>query len=132
MPYTPRTPHGQQIVAAGGYYLFIVKGNQPTLLSRFKVLPWREAILNDRTDETGHGRREIRPMKICAIRLGLPFPHTAQAIQGPTLPHRPPHRQEHHRHDLRRHQPPTGRITHAQIALIRGHWSIEPSTTSAT
>src|SRR5690606_20145324 len=56
--------HARQIVAADGHYLFIVKGNQSTLLRRLKALPWREAVLNDRTDEQGHGRREIRRMKI--------------------------------------------------------------------
>ncbi|GAA3408233.1 hypothetical protein GCM10018952_04630 [Streptosporangium vulgare] len=73
--------HARQIVAAGGHYLFIVTDNQSALLRRLKALPWREAILNDRTDETGHGHREIRRMKICAVRPGLPFPHAAQAIQ---------------------------------------------------
>ncbi|MGP3918672.1 hypothetical protein [Nonomuraea sp. 10N515B] len=65
----------------------------PTLLNRLKALPWREAILNDRTDETGNGRPEIRRMKICTVRPGRPFPHATQAIQVKRLPHRPPHRQ---------------------------------------
>ncbi|MFC5821025.1 ISAs1 family transposase [Nonomuraea harbinensis] len=118
--------HAQQIIAAGGHYLFIVKGNQPTLLRRLKALPWREAILNDRTDETGHGRREIRRMKICTARPGLPFPHAAQAIQV-----------KRRRTDRRTGKTTIvtiyaitsltpGRITHARLAaLIRGHWSIE-------
>ncbi|MEU7916997.1 ISAs1 family transposase, partial [Microbispora bryophytorum] len=118
--------HARQIIAAGGHYVFIVKGNQPTLLRRLKALPWREALLNDRTDETGHGRREIRRMKICTVRPGLPFPHAAQAIQV----------------KRRRTNNATGKttivtvyaitslhpgqITHAHLAgLIRGHWSIE-------
>ncbi|WP_187414953.1 ISAs1 family transposase [Nonomuraea sp. PA05] len=118
--------HARHVVAAGGHYLFIVKGNQPTLLHRLKALPWCEAILNDRTDETAHGRREIRRVKICTARPHLPFPHAAQAIQIKR-------RRTGHRTgkttivtiyaitDL-----PPGRITHAQIAaLIRGHWSIE-------
>ncbi|MFI6744542.1 ISAs1 family transposase [Nonomuraea sp. NPDC050451] len=118
--------HAHHVIAAGGHYLFIVKGNQPTLLRRLKALPWREAILNDRTDETGHGRREIRRMKICTARPGLPFPHAAQAVQVKR-------RRTDHRTgkttivtiyaitDL-----PPGRITHAQLAaLIRGHWGIE-------
>ncbi|MEV0165223.1 ISAs1 family transposase [Nonomuraea fuscirosea] len=74
--------HAHHVIAAGGHYLFIVKGNQPTLLRRLKALPWREAILNDRTDERGHGRHEIRRMKICSARPGLPFPHAAQAVQA--------------------------------------------------
>ncbi|MGN9844457.1 ISAs1 family transposase [Nonomuraea sp. H19] len=118
--------HARQIVEARGHYLFIVKGNQPTLLNRLKALPWREAILNDRTDEQGHGRREIRRMKICTVRPGLPLPHAAQAIQV-----------KRRRTDHRTGKTtivtiyavtslPPGRITHAQLAaLIRGHWSIE-------
>ncbi|MFE3455895.1 ISAs1 family transposase [Nonomuraea sp. NPDC059194] len=118
--------HARQIVAAGGHYLLVVKGNQPTLHRRLKALPWREAILNDRTDETGHGRREIRRMKICTVRPGLPFPHALQAIQV-----------KRRRTDRRTGKTtivtiyaitslPPGQITHAQLAaLIRGHWSIE-------
>ncbi|MCK2216370.1 ISAs1 family transposase [Actinomadura sp. ATCC 31491] len=34
--------HARHVIAAGGHYLFIVKGNQPTLLHRLKALPWRE------------------------------------------------------------------------------------------
>lgn len=118
--------HARQIIAADGHYLFIAKGNQPTLHRRLKTLPWREAVLNDRTDETGHGRREIRRMKICTVRPGLPFPHAAQAIQV-----------KRRRTDHRTGKTtivtiyaitslPPGRITHTQLAtLIRGHWSIE-------
>ncbi|WP_158578968.1 ISAs1 family transposase [Spongiactinospora rosea] len=73
--------HARHIVEKGGHYLFLVKGNQPTLHRRLNNLPWREAILNDCTDETGHVRREIRRMKICTARPALPFPHAAQAIQ---------------------------------------------------
>ncbi|MEV1001831.1 ISAs1 family transposase [Nonomuraea sp. NPDC050202] len=118
--------HARQIVSAGGHYLFIVKANQSTLHRRLKALPWREAILNDRTDETARGRREIRRIKICTTRLRLPFPRAAQAIQV-----------KRHRTDLETGKTtivtihavtslPPGRITHARLAtLIRGHWSIE-------
>ncbi|MFC7648679.1 ISAs1 family transposase [Streptosporangium lutulentum] len=91
-----------------------------------KALPWRHALLNDRTDTRGHGRREIRRMKICTVRPGLPFPHAAQAIQV-----------KRRRTDRRTGKTtivtiyaitslPPGRVTHAHLAtLIRGHWSIE-------
>ncbi|MEV4019893.1 ISAs1 family transposase [Nonomuraea angiospora] len=118
--------HARHVIAAGGHYLFIVKGNQPTLLRRLKALPWREAVLNDRTDEQGHGRREIRRMKICTTRPGLPFPHAAQAIQIKR-------RRTDHRTGKTTIMTiyavtslPPGRTTHAQLAtLIREHWSIE-------
>jgi predicted transposase YbfD/YdcC len=73
--------HARHIIAADGNYLFIVKGNQPIPHRRLKALPWSEAILNDRTDETGHGRREIRRMKICTVHPGptrsSPAPRTS-------------------------------------------------------
>lgn len=118
--------HARQIIDSGGHYLFIVKGNQPTLHRRLKALPWRQALLNDRTDEHGHGRREIRRMKLCTVRPDLPFPHAAQAIQV-----------KRRRTDHRTGKTtivtvyavtslPPGRLTHAHLAaLIRGHWSIE-------
>ncbi|MFI7642670.1 hypothetical protein [Nonomuraea sp. NPDC049400] len=102
------------------------KGNQPTLLSRLKALPWREAILNDRTDETGHGRREIRPMKICTAGPGLPFPHAAQAIQVKRsgTDHRTSKTTIVTLYAIT--SLPPGRIAHTQLAaVIRGHWGIE-------
>ncbi|MEV1245991.1 ISAs1 family transposase [Nonomuraea sp. NPDC049750] len=118
--------HARQIVAAGGHFLFIAKGNQPSLHRRLKSLPWREAILNDRTDERGHGRREIRRMKICTVRPHLPFPHALQAIQVKR-------RRTHHRTGKTTivtiyaiTSLPPGRVAHTQLAaLIRGHWGIE-------
>ncbi|MFB9719771.1 hypothetical protein ACFFRU_13695, partial [Planobispora longispora] len=73
--------HARHLVAAGGHYLFIVKANQPPLQRRLKALPWRQALLNHRSDERAHSRREIRRMKICTVRPDLPFPHAAQALQ---------------------------------------------------
>jgi hypothetical protein len=34
-----------------------------------------------RSAETGHGRREIRTLKVVTIAAGIEFPHAAQAIQ---------------------------------------------------
>jgi predicted transposase YbfD/YdcC len=118
--------HARHIVAGGGHYLLIVKGNQPTLHRRLKALPWRGAILNDRTDETGHGRREIRRMKICTVRPGLPFPHAVQAIQ---VKRRCTDRKTGKTTIVTIYAVTSlspGRITHAQLAaLTRGHWSVE-------
>ncbi|XRQ05933.1 ISAs1 family transposase [Actinomadura welshii] len=108
------------------HYLLVVKGNQKSLHRQLKSLPWREIELHDRTVADGHGRREIRRLKVCSVRPGLLFPHAAQAIQV----------------KRRRTDRTTGKttikttyavtslapghITPAQFAgLIRGHWSIE-------
>ncbi|MEU9832584.1 ISAs1 family transposase [Streptosporangium sp. NPDC048047] len=125
--------HARQIIAAGGHYIFLVKGNQPTLhRRRLKALPWRAAFLNHRTDERGHSRREIRRMKICTARPGLPFPHAAHTIQVKC-------RRTNRRTGTTTIATvyaitslPPGRIPHARLAaLIRGHWSIQALTTSA-
>jgi hypothetical protein len=60
-----------------------------------KALPWREAVLNDRTDERGHGRREIRRMKICTTRPACPSPMQPKPSRSNTAaptsrPARPP------------------------------------------
>ena len=61
-------------------YLFIVKANQPGLQARLLALPWREVPVLDRTRDQGHGRVEIRTLKVATVG-GLGFPHAAQAIQ---------------------------------------------------
>jgi hypothetical protein len=43
-------------------------------------LPWRDVPLGERTRDHGHGRDEIRRLKVCTVN-GLLFPHAAQAIQ---------------------------------------------------
>jgi predicted transposase YbfD/YdcC len=118
--------HARRIVALGGHYILLAKANQPTLHRALKNLPWRDIALDDRTAGTGHGRREIRRLKICLVHPALPFPHAAQAIQ---IKRRRTDRATgkttivtlYAVTSLRPHQ-----ATPAQIAaLIRGHWSIE-------
>ncbi|WP_281361586.1 ISAs1 family transposase [Acrocarpospora pleiomorpha] len=76
-----QTGHAAQILAQGGDYILIVKANRPTLLRQLKDLPWNQIPLGDRTTGTGHGRGEIRRIKICGVRPGLPFPGAVQAVQ---------------------------------------------------
>ncbi|MFF3920202.1 ISAs1 family transposase [Streptomyces sp. NPDC001852] len=59
--------HAHHIVAAGGHYLLVVKGNQQKLRKQIKRLPWSEIPLQGRTTTTGHGRREIRRLKACTV-----------------------------------------------------------------
>lgn len=71
----------KKIVAAGGHYLLVVKGNQKKLRRQLRRLPWRQMPLLDRTRTAGHGRREVRRLKVCTVEAGLLFPHAVQAIE---------------------------------------------------
>lgn len=73
--------HAEHVIAAQGHYLLVVKGNQKKLRKQLKKLPWRQIPLQDRTTATGHGRREIRRLKVCTVQPGLLFPHAVQAIE---------------------------------------------------
>jgi predicted transposase YbfD/YdcC len=61
-------------------YVFIVKGNQPGLHAQLVGLPWRAIPVLDRTRDQGHGRVELRTLKVATVP-GLGFPHARQAIQ---------------------------------------------------
>ena len=72
--------HAAFLVEAGADYLLVVKANQPTLHAQLAELPWRQIPVMDRTRDHGHGRVEVRTLKVAAV-AGLCFPHAAQAIQ---------------------------------------------------
>ncbi len=69
--------HAEHVIAAGGHYLLVVKGNQKQL----RRLPWRQIPLQARTTGARHGRREVRRLKVCTVRSGLFFPHVVQAME---------------------------------------------------
>jgi predicted transposase YbfD/YdcC len=71
----------KKITAAGGHYLLVVKRNQKKLRRQLRRLPWQQMPLLDRTRTTGHGRREVRRLKVCTVEAGLLFPHAVQAIE---------------------------------------------------
>ena len=71
----------KKIVAAGGHYVLVAKGNQKKLQRQLRRLPWKQIPLLDRTRTVGHGRREIRRLKVCTVQAGLLFPHAVQAIE---------------------------------------------------
>lgn len=117
--------HAEYLISREAHYIVIVKGNQKKLRNQMKSLPWKQIPLQNRTTEKGHGRGEIRRLKVCTV-AGLLFPGAAQAIEL----------------KRRRVNHKTGKIsiktvyavtslnaeqaTPAQLAsLIRGHWSIE-------
>ncbi|MER5916013.1 ISAs1 family transposase [Streptomyces sp. NPDC001982] len=116
----------KKIVAAGGHYLLVVKGNQKNLRRQLRRLSWRQMPVLDRTRTVGHGRREVRRLKVCTVEAGLLFPHAVQAIEI----------------KRRRVSTKTGKVQTktvyavtsltpdqadpARLAeLIQGHWSVE-------
>jgi predicted transposase YbfD/YdcC len=62
------------------HYLFTVKANQPTLLTRCQRLPWHRVPAADRTRNRGHGRIEHRTLKAVTVHH-VGFPHAAQVLQ---------------------------------------------------
>jgi predicted transposase YbfD/YdcC len=72
--------HAAFLVDRGADYLLVVKANQPALHAQLASLPWRQIPVMDRTRDHGHGRIEVRTLKVAAV-AGLCFPHAAQAIQ---------------------------------------------------
>ncbi|MGP4088320.1 ISAs1 family transposase [Streptomyces sp. KR55] len=117
--------HASYLLGRGAHYIVTVKGNQKKLHKQLKSLPWKQVPLQDRTRDTGHGRGEIRRIKVCTVN-SLLFPGARQAVQL-----------KRHRVDRK-----TGKVsiktvyavtsltaeqaTPAELArLIRSHWKIE-------
>ena len=117
--------HATYLTARGAHYIVIAKGNQKKLRKQLKALPWKEIPLQDRTRATGHGRSEIRRIKVCTVNNPL-FPGARQAIQ---LKRRRVHRKSgkvtlhtvYAVTDLTAEQANPAQLE----ALIRGHWSVE-------
>ena len=119
--------HVTYLAERGAHWILTVKGNQPTLHAQLAGLPWRAVPDATRSDDRGHGRREIRTLKILTIGTGIAFPHAAQALQirrrrrRLDQPRRFTTETVYAITDLRVHQ---ARPT--QLAgWIRGHWHIE-------
>ncbi|MEV7978458.1 ISAs1 family transposase [Streptomyces sp. NPDC086519] len=72
--------HAEYLLGRKAHYVVIVKGNQKSLRKQLKSLPWRDIPLLGRTKENGHGRREIRRIKVATVH-NLLFPGAGQAIQ---------------------------------------------------
>jgi predicted transposase YbfD/YdcC len=73
--------HAAYLHRRGGYYLLIVKRNQPGLHAQLAALPWRDVPVAYTKREHGHGRTERRTLKVTSMARGLAFPRAAQAIQ---------------------------------------------------
>ena len=73
--------HVADLATRGAHWVLTVKGNQPTLRRQLAALPWRGITAAHRSAETGHGRREIRTVKVFTVAAGIAFPNARQAIQ---------------------------------------------------
>lgn len=116
--------HAVCLLNPQAHYIMIAKRNTKKLREQRKSLPRTDIPPQDRTRTNGHGRHEIRRLKVCTVN-NLPYPGTRQAVQ--TVRHRVHQDREGHPQDrLRGHQPRrrTGRPGQArpadQAALDRG------------
>ncbi|WP_233625025.1 ISAs1 family transposase [Actinoplanes sp. ATCC 53533] len=75
--------HANEIAARGAHLLIPAKGNQPTLFTQLKTLPWAQVPIGHQTRDHGHGRRETRTVKAITLHTpgGIGFPHAEQAIR---------------------------------------------------
>ncbi|MET8576110.1 ISAs1 family transposase [Streptomyces sp. NPDC005012] len=68
------------LLGRGTHYSVIVKGNQKKLRRQLKSLPWKDVPLQGRTRGIGHGRSDIRRIKVATVN-GRLFPGACQAVQ---------------------------------------------------
>ncbi len=75
--------HATEIAARGAHLLIPAKGNQPTLFTQLKTLPWAQVPIGHQTRDHGHGRSETRTVKAITLHTpgGIGFPHAEQAIR---------------------------------------------------
>ncbi|HEV2781521.1 MAG TPA: ISAs1 family transposase [Actinophytocola sp.] len=122
--------HVAYLTGRGAHWILTVKGNQPILHQQLAGLLWQHAPEADRDTNRGHGRREIRTLKILSVATGIQFPHAAQAIQirrrrrRLDQPRRFTTETVYAITDLQTHQAKPWQLAD----WIRGHWSIENKT----
>jgi predicted transposase YbfD/YdcC len=117
--------HANFLVDRGADYLLVVKANQPGLHAQLVGLPWRQIPVMDRTRDHGHGRIELRTLKVAAV-AGLCFPHAAQAIQVIRRVRAPGSRRWRTITTYAVTSLALGTASPAQLAgWLRGHWRIE-------
>lgn len=122
--------HVAYLAGRGAHWILTAKGNQPILHQQLAGPLWRQTPDADRNTDRGHGRREIRTLKILSVAAGIEFLHAAQAIRI----RRRRRRLDEPRHfttetvyaiiDLQAHQAKPWQLAD----WIRGHWSIENRT----
>jgi predicted transposase YbfD/YdcC len=61
--------HVDYLAERGAHWILTVKGNQPHLHKQLSRLSWRQVPQAARQDDRGHGRREIRTLKILTVAV---------------------------------------------------------------
>ncbi|MFH8775798.1 transposase [Streptomyces sp. NPDC017958] len=102
-----------------------MKNNQPTLAGQLRTLPWKQIPVVDRSRTRGHGREEVREVKVVTVD-GLLFPHARQVVRIHRKRRRTGARKWQTETvyavtDLTAHQADAAEIT----AWARGRWTIE-------
>lgn len=69
--------HAEYLASRDAHYIVIVKGNQKKLRKQLSALPWQQIPLQSGTRENGHGRGEIRRIRVCTVN-NLLFPAPAR------------------------------------------------------
>ncbi|MFJ3552051.1 ISAs1 family transposase [Streptomyces sp. NPDC090114] len=118
--------HAEHVITAGGHYLLVVKGNQKKLRKQLRRLPWKQIPLQARATGAGHGRREVRRLKVRTVRPGLLSPHAVQAME---IKRRRTHRKTGKVETKTVYaitSLPPEQASPTQLAeLIQKHWSVE-------
>lgn len=73
--------HVAYLAERGAHWILIVSRTSPLSISKLAGLPWRAVPDADRDTARGHGRREVRTLKVLSVSTGIEFPHAAQAMQ---------------------------------------------------
>ncbi|MFF0087695.1 ISAs1 family transposase [Streptomyces canus] len=120
-----QTDHATYLRGRDAHYIVIVKRNTKKLRAQLTSLPWNQIPLQDRIRTTGHGRCEIRRLKVCTVN-NLLFPGARQAVQ--IVRRRVNHttgkislKTVYAVTSLIAEQAPPARLAQ----LIRGHWTVE-------
>jgi predicted transposase YbfD/YdcC len=73
--------HAEYLHVRGAHYVLIAKANQPRLHAQLVALPWSQIPVVDHQHDRGHGRVEIRRIKITSVGAGIGFPYARLAVQ---------------------------------------------------
>jgi predicted transposase YbfD/YdcC len=119
------------VEAKKAHYIAVIKTNQPTAHSQLAALSWRDIAVQHTASASGHGRRESRSIKTCAVADelgGIAFPHARLAIRV----HR--RRKQSGKRETRESVYAVTSLDAHQAgpadlaAAIRGHWGMENSS----